>query len=272
MSSSEAIDVFSEFSEVAFRGCRFVLPARDHITECLVAGFGYEAYVMDYLCSFVRTDTVFLDVGANVGLFSLPVASMAPDGLILSVEASQRNAKLILRNAALNGLKNVKVIPIGADSSVGANIVMRQSFTTNNQLLDAAPLAQEPFDRFDVVGVAPLDSLIDHSLHIALMKIDIEGREYRALLGAKRILEEHRPAIFCEYHPSAQKDASGVEGADLIRLIHEAGYGFEILHRSRPREFVDGNLTSIIKKIDDEHSKHRRDDGGTHLDLCLLPL
>jgi FkbM family methyltransferase len=221
----------------------------------------------------VREDTVFLDVGANLGLFSIPVATRAGQtGKVYAVEALARNAKIIACNAELNGLTNIDVIPIGVAEKIGANYWANQSFSSNNQICDVPKLLGMDFNSFELIGVAPIDSLVDHSHRLSLMKIDIEGREYRAFLGATRVLREHRPTIFCEYNPDAQRAVSGVDGGALLKLIHDAGYCVEILHRTRPREQVHGSLDTITDHINSEWRRHCREEHGTHLDLCFRPL
>jgi FkbM family methyltransferase len=272
VSPSAGPDVFDRFVEIAFHGCRLLLPERDHIAQSILAGHEYEPYVMGYLLSLVREDTAFLDVGANVGLFSIPVANLAKRGTVYAIEALARNAKIIARNAELNGLTNIEVIPIGVAEKVGANYWIRQDHSTNNQVRDVPKLLGMDFNSFELIGVAPIDSLVDESRRISLMKIDIEGREYRAFLGAKRLLTDHQPTIFCEYNPAVQRTVSGVEGGALLKLIFDAGYSFEILHRTKPREQVHGSIDQIVDRIDSEWRRHCREERGTHLDLCFVPL
>jgi FkbM family methyltransferase len=270
--STAGPDVFDRFIEVAFRGSRLLLPEKDHMAQSILAGHEYEPYVMEYLLSLVRENTVFVDIGANVGLFSIPVANLAGGGKVYAVEALARNAKIIARNAELNGLTNIEIIPIGVAEKVGANYWGRQHFSTNNQLHDVPKLLEMDFDSFELIGVAPIDSLVDQSRRVSLMKIDIEGREYRAFLGATRVLRDHRPTIFCEYNPDTQRTVSGVDGAALLKLVHDAGYCIEILHRTRAREQVHGSLDTIADHINSEWRRHCREEHGTHLDLCFLPL
>jgi hypothetical protein len=54
------------------------------------------------------------------------------------------------------------------------------------------------------------------------MKVDVEGAEYEALKGARKLLEEHKPILFLDTH---QREAH----LPTIELLKELGYTFEIL-------------------------------------------
>ena len=76
---------------------------------------------------------VFVDVGANLGLFTLPVAKkLAPGGHVYAFEASDRNANLLQQNAWRNSLQNVTVYPIGLSNYNGCAYSIDSDHTSNN--------------------------------------------------------------------------------------------------------------------------------------------
>jgi FkbM family methyltransferase len=265
-------DVFSRFVDVEFSGCSFRLPERDHITLSVIASRSYEPYVIDYLLESLSEGSVFVDIGANMGLFAIPAGKkVGATGKVYAVEALSRNAKIIAVNAELNGLDNVHLLPLGAAEQVGANFWFRQDGSSNNSISDVPRLAGRSFNDFDLIGVAPIDALIPEDEKVDVIKLDIEGREYRALLGAMGIIKASRPMIFCEYNPDSQKAQSGVEGVSLLSLLLDLNYEIEILHRGRPRELVRGSAAAKIEYVTATWDRHHRDEGGTQLDLCFVP-
>ena len=264
-------DVFAQFTNLEYLGSKFRLPAHDLITSVVVRDGIYEPYVSNYLFELLRPGMVFLDVGANVGLFSIPGARLVgPNGIVFAVEAVARNAKIIAVNAQLNNLSNIVIVPIGASMATGSNFWVRQSASTNNQITDVPRITNLSFDKFDLIGVAALDSLIPSDRKVDLIKIDIEGREYKAFLGCKRILAD-RPIIFCEFNSAAQSDVSGVDGSELLKLILSYNYRVEILRRDGPREPVSGPSSDSVIRRTMLAYKDVVEHGGTHIDLCFQP-
>lgn len=264
--------VFERFVDIDFMGAKMRLPEFDHITKSVRNSGSYEPYVMDYLLSELRPGSVFLDIGANMGLFSIPAALIVGSkGSVFAIEALSRNAKIILINAELNDLQNVHVIPIGASETVGANYWVKQDSSSNNSISEIPRLKNLAFNDFDLIGVAPLDRLLGDTQQVDVIKIDIEGREYRAFLGTMKTIKRCRPVIFCEYNPLAQKEQSDVDGSELLLLLINENYDVEILHRSKARNKIAGEPQEIVALINEEWRRHQEDENGTHLDLCFSP-
>jgi hypothetical protein len=81
---------------------------------------GWERREIEHLCSRVRGGTVAIDAGANIGLFTIPLARAAGrSGRVMAFEALPSNVELLKRNIALNGLANVDVFPVAAGDGEG---------------------------------------------------------------------------------------------------------------------------------------------------------
>jgi hypothetical protein len=67
-----------------------------------------------------------------------------------------------------------------------------------------------------------------------VIKIDVEGSEYKVLAGARDTIRRHRPSVLCEVHPQAML-ATGATEESLKALVGELGYEIEYL--SSPNKF-----------------------------------
>ena len=75
----------------------------------------YEPELRNYLQSVIQPATTFIDVGANIGVFTIPMARrIGKGGRVLAIEASNAIACILRRNIALNGLENVVVCECAA--------------------------------------------------------------------------------------------------------------------------------------------------------------
>ena len=129
--------VWKRYQNIRYQDVEFRLPANDFTYRDLASSGSYEPYVSSHMFTRLSDIRVFVDVGANLGLFALPVAKkMAPRGRVYAFEASYRNANLLQQNAWRNSLDNVTVYPIGLSDSNGCAYSISSSHTSNNTLFE----------------------------------------------------------------------------------------------------------------------------------------
>ncbi len=142
-------------------------------------------------------DGVFLDIGANVGLHTLAIAShVAEGGAVVAFEPHPINHRLLVQNIEQNGLRHVVAENLGLAESAAKLTGTARAGSGNWSL------ASQGDYRFEVRLLRLDDYLRDHPLpRIDLMKIDVEGAEARVLRGARQSIERFRPAIVFEVCP-----------------------------------------------------------------------
>jgi len=264
----------TRLARIESNGCTFLVPASAPVAHQLASTEGYEPWVLPYFLRHCRPGMNVLDIGASWGAFALPAAKrVQPDGLVYALEVSAANCRVMLRCARASAIANLQILPFGVSDRLGSELLRRQTHTNNNAIESGVDPDLDELDAFDVVPMLPLDLIRSALRPVHLVKMDIEGMEYRALVGASSLLREHRPVVFTEYSPAFQRIGSGVDGAELLKRFFQLGYQAEILHRSRPREVVAaGTEGERIARIDTAWRRHVDDDQGTHLDLCLAPI
>jgi FkbM family methyltransferase len=132
---------------------------------------------------------VFVDVGANLGYFSLLWAARSRGNRAVAFEASPRNFDLLRHNVHESGL--------GERISVRSEAVGSKRGTMH---FDAGPadqtcwggFAREPSGASVAVDVLPLDEALRDVPEVAVLMVDIQGADFWALQGAERILRERR--------------------------------------------------------------------------------
>lgn len=157
----------------------------DHISDVIAFTGLYEARLSKRVADLARRGGVFVDVGANLGYFSLLWASLNKDNKCFAFEASPRNIPRLNKNIAINGLgSQIKVFPVAAGKEAG-----RLSF-------DLGPEDQTGWGGFAVasagqgvdVDVVRIDQVVSSDQPISLLKVDIEGADTWALMGSKQLL------------------------------------------------------------------------------------
>jgi len=164
----------------------------------------------------VKPAQVVYDIGANVGFYSILAAHLAgAKGMVYAVEPLRRNVEFVRRHAEINQMKNIEVFEAAvSDQSGEAFFDLGVSIATGH--LSETGSVKVPMIRLDDLV------LTGDILPADIIKMDVEGAEHAALLGAEQLIETHRPIIFLDTH--------GREVHDLtIKLLSNYGYQFEIL-------------------------------------------
>ena len=173
---------------------------------------------------FARPGSTVVDVGANYGLLTIPLAFAVGDtGRVIAFEPQSIAFNALCGSLALNELTNVSVHKQAVGGSVGRTFINR---TTRSQLqnanaqnevwntgsattLEEGSALQEEVDRVTIDSLA-LD-------RVTLLKIDVEGMELPVIEGSVETLKRCRPLVYAE-------NDRAEHSSELLRLLEGLGY------------------------------------------------
>jgi FkbM family methyltransferase len=180
--------------------------------------------------------SVFLDVGAHIGYFTMKAApKVGATGHVLAFEPNPETLKLLYDNVAANGAHNVIVEPVActdkeetltfyaaAVQNTGASSLSK----SNAEVSDAPP---KPY----MVQGRPIDAVVGQLNlgRVDAIKIDVEGAEVLVLRGAVETLKRFHPRLVIE-EESDRLASFQTSMEDLSSLLHTAGYNHT--HRLLP--------------------------------------
>jgi FkbM family methyltransferase len=186
----------------------------------------YEAPVGRILLANLRPGTVFYDVGAHIGVFSLMAArSLGAHGSVFVFEPDPSNLRRIKEQASRNQLDAIRIIPKAAWSTIGRLRFQRASFRScmnRGVLVEDASAAEE--STIEVESIT-LDAVAREHALPSLIKIDVEGSEAAVLHGSEEIFRSVKPLLVCEIH---HEQAS----SDVTHWLLARGYMFQWLENS----------------------------------------
>jgi FkbM family methyltransferase len=173
-----------------------------------------------------ETDTV-IDVGANIGAFSVYAASRVPRGRVIAFEPAADNHALASRNAELNGLENLTTVRAAVAGRTGTITLYRAlgsgahsttagrlKSTMGTETVEALSL-EDVFQRYAVE-------------RCQLLKLNCEGAEFEILYSASPALLGRIDRIAMEYHATEDKRRKANE---LVEYL--CRQGFEVV------EYID---------------------------------
>ncbi|HVM16169.1 MAG TPA: FkbM family methyltransferase [Gaiellaceae bacterium] len=241
--------------EADVHGSRMLLRLDDY-TQRKIYYRAFEEAEARLYARLLRPGDVAVDVGANVGYFTLLFARLVgEEGFVVAVEPVLPNLDRLRRNLGLNGCGNVAVEAVAAGARSG----------TLRLGLPAAAAAGVPESGwYSVSGggaavdvaVAPLDDLLEHRIpgrRLRLVKVDVEGMEPEVLEGLARTLAERPPdAVSLEVGRDLLA-ARALSADDALRpllrhgyRLHRVGVGGRLRHFAPPRPWWPPDAVATV--------------------------
>ncbi len=169
------------------------------MTLCWRGLRAYEGSTVDVLARLSARTSVFLDVGANVGVYSLLMATINPRAQVHALEPVPSVFELLERNARLNRLTNLHLHQVAMADRVGVaamyvpvdHAVPIEASMRPGHRPNSAPIE---------VRVATLDAFVRELgvPEVSVVKIDTEGTTAEVLQGAVGVLRQSKPVLICE--------------------------------------------------------------------------
>lgn len=191
-----------------------------------VFGF-WERDLSEWLRSSLRPGDTFLDVGANIGYFSLLAArAVGPTGRVIAFEPVPSVADRLEANLRRNGLDNVEVVRTVVSDVPGLVEVFRGPPGNSGESSTHAGVGFTSEGRVDSTRLDDLHHQLGiDPAAIRAIKIDVEGDEDRVLRGGMHLLDELHPgaSVVAEVSPSRLRER-GTTATELLESV--TGLGF----------------------------------------------
>jgi FkbM family methyltransferase len=191
-------ELLLERDHLRLRACRhgpMLYNARDiYIGGSLDAYGEFSEGEVALFAQILRPGMLAVDVGANIGAHTLPMAQLVgPTGRVVAYEPQRVVFQNLCANVALSGMENVIAHWAAATRLPGAVRVPLLDYAAGGNFGGTSlggPGAAE------MVAGVPIDALDLSACH--LIKVDVEGMEEEVLAGAARTITRHRPILYVE--------------------------------------------------------------------------
>jgi FkbM family methyltransferase len=166
----------------------------------------YEKDLLDHLVARGPLGGVYIDVGANIGNHSVFFGKFLAD-LVVAIEPVPTLAQILRRNLAVNGVHNHLVLTAAVSSEKGRGKLVLPPASHHNVGSTRVAMKEdsEAIERDALsVPVTTLDHIVEQldpeavKKGISLIKLDAEGMELAVLMGARKVLDVHRPQLVVE--------------------------------------------------------------------------
>ena len=206
-----------------------LLPREKVIASALAFGGMYEPLHTHIARRSLRPGDVALDLGANIGYFTLLFAKLVgPMGAVYAFEPAPDTFDVLSQNVAENGYKNVTLVRKAVSNVAG---LARLALVDGNPGLNHLAAGRVRTRTAEIETVRLDDHFARYEGRIDFIKMDVEGAESFALEGMRSLLDRHpRVKLLTEFIPAYVRNVGG-DPEQYLRLLLDRGFDlFEVRH------------------------------------------
>ena len=227
-----------------FRGFKWTKIAEDRIA-ILKLYEPLQPYLLLELTDLAKADT-FVDVGANVGAYSILMSSLDCITSVHAFEPSPRTSEELAVNVALNEQAHKVTLHNTAlsDTESNARFGIVGDYSGANSVVDTSIHARDKFATEVTICCTPLDSVLAFRDRTISLKIDVEGHERAVLAGARDLLTGNRGILQIESYDSW--------ASELVEVLES--YGYRLIFHVGPDHYCtnidldDRDIVDIFEK------------------------
>lgn len=220
------------------RDTYLLVNAADHVQLHLFWYGYYEKNTIRLWQSLIQKEAVVMDIGANIGYYSVIAARKAVDGMVYAFEPSSAIRRRLLDNIAVNGLRNIEAVAAAVGAPAGAQPFFVSG--PDNTGMSGLRQAENFSGMTEMVTVVSFDEWVAEKniSRVDFIKMDIEGAEADALHSMKQTLQRRQPVLFIEIREHLLRQF-GHPPAGIYEFLFSLGYkAYDITAACTLRETV----------------------------------
>ena len=223
----------NQLTAATIDGITYELDLRELIDSTIYFEGCWEPEIVAAVQQLVLPGQVVLDIGANMGFHTLLFARLVGDkGLVVAFEPMSPAFRKLERNVGLNDRHNIVLEKQALSNTAGR---VRAAFTTSWRL-DLEQNRSSPED----VNFTTLDDYVQNHEErfpsLDLMKLDVDGHEFKVLQGGTHVIQHYKPIIIVELTQ---------DSIDSVRLLQNWGYALISLESLREYQEFNSVLEAI---------------------------
>lgn len=209
---------------IRYRGAEFAVFANEDMGWRLIAEGEHERVELNVIERIIQPEDTCVDIGANIGLYSILMGKRAYNGKVFSFEPVPINRSLLMLNIALNNLQNINVIDAVVGDTEGMidfSISMDGAYSS---IISTNRKGEQ--EKINAKAVTLDSYFCSHEEKVDFIKIDVEGAELMVLKGAERLLTdgEFGPRAMLVELNARNQESYGYTPWDIIQLMKNCDF------------------------------------------------
>lgn len=211
----------------------------------------YEPNETSFLKSILKNGMTFIDIGANVGIYSLIAAKKVGEkGRVIAVEPSSREYDQLAENIKINRLKKITLVKNAISDKVGhSNLEIASLPHSGHNTLKNFLYSTTKKVKNEKVVLETLDIMVDRLAldRVDVIKIDVEGMEYEVIKEGLRTYDKFGPLLIFELSNQSIQNGDFKKILDLLKSKNYKFFTFSIegLKSINSQNFNGGNVIAM---------------------------
>lgn len=251
------------------RNLRVALHHKTDVISAFLRTYGvWQRPLTVFIDGMLRQGDIFVDVGANIGYFSIIAASaVGPQGRVHSFEPDPENFELLKLNGRLNGLNNITFHNLALADQPGKTLLYRSEVNRGRHSLCPGPgLAGSMKVPVTTLSLA----LQGENAPIRMIKIDVQGIDLAVLKGMEQLLDGRsaKPKIILEFSPKDnQSMAAGLKFFRDFVSVHD--YSVHAFVANERRSVIPPRISlDTLLALQEDFVRYGED---AEFDILLMP-
>lgn len=213
----------------------FVIDVRSDLFSRLLINNYYEPTLVEIAHKYINRERDVIDVGANIGFFTVLFAKNLNGKKVLSIEPTKNALRRLYKNIQINHVEDTVLVYEGvASNQIGIaeikTIEGKEEYSTLGNLTHPSILSEKYTS--EKVAASTIDALtLQYSLDPGFIKVDAEGAEELVFDGCRAVLQKHRPVILSEISNLLLRE-NGSSCSEVINLIKQ--YEYNVIDPATP--------------------------------------
>ena len=233
------------------RGITWSLDLKEGIDLAIYVLGGFELQTLRRYPNFVHEGSVVLDIGANIGAHTLPLAQLVgASGKVITFEPTAWAFAKQMANIALNPALASRIVPNQVMLVARNSDPLPSAVYSSWPLESADDLHDQHYGRLMATQgckKVTLDDFVQtHQLErVDLIKLDVDGNENEVLEGARQVIRSLRPRIMLELAPYVY-GAAGHRFNELLKDLWQSGYVLSEMASGNP---LPADVEGVLRRI-----------------------
>lgn len=212
----------------------------------------YEPFETEFAKKEIKKGDVVLDLGANVGYYSLIFAKLVGEnGKVFAFEPDPTNFALLKKNVETNGYKNVTLVQKAVSNKTGK---IRLYLAEDNKVDQRIYNSHDGRKSIEIEAIRLDEYFKNYNGKIDFIKMDIQGAEGGAIQGMFNLLKKNNVKIITEFWPIGLK-RFGIDPEEYLKLLIELGFKlYEINEQKKKIEPV--NIPKLLETYTPEKENY----------------
>jgi len=215
-------------------------------------GLRRDEKIINLILKNVSMDWVVLDIGANIGNYSIPIAKkLHPlNGKTHAFEPVIENYKSLEKAVIKNDVSDNIVLNKYAlgDFDGTINIVKTQPGKSSNAVLSFNDKEYEKGLSTETINIVKLDNYINNVTRCDFIKVDIEGAEYFMIKGGMKFIEKFKPIIYGEFNAYFLQKF-GFSILDVWNILEPMGYSAYVEDETKKGTFIKTTMKIGLENL-----------------------